>query len=127
MLVEGGEVVPADQPAQLHLAAAQESEQQEQDCLLVRERSLGLGPPAKLLVYPLQRVGGAQRLPLRDRVGRKGEQFVAGFLEAFDDRLTAQPPLAHEPRARLLHRRATLGVDSCAGSPPPALRADGWG
>ena len=31
------------------------------------EGSLGLGPPTELLVDSLQRVGGAQRLPLRDR------------------------------------------------------------
>jgi len=74
--------MPADQPAQLNLSATQQSEQEEQDRLLVRERSLGLGSPPKLLVDPLQRVGRAQGLPLGNREGSKSEQFVASFLEA---------------------------------------------
>src|SRR5579864_9636193 len=61
----GIEFVPADQTAQPHFTAAQEAEEQQQNCLLVRQRGLGFGPPPELLVDSLQRVGGAQRLPLR--------------------------------------------------------------
>jgi hypothetical protein len=48
---------------------------------------------------------------LRDWKGGKGEQLVAGFLEAFGDRLAAQPPLACEGDPRLFHRRTALGVE----------------
>jgi hypothetical protein len=41
----------------------------------------------------------------------KGEELVAGLLEAGADRLAAQLPLARKPDPRLLYRRAALGVD----------------
>jgi hypothetical protein len=59
-------MLPADQAAQRDLAAAQEAEEQEQNRFFAGQRSLGFGPPAKLLVDSLQRIGGAQRLPLRN-------------------------------------------------------------
>ena len=64
LFTDSGYILPADQAAQSDLAAAQESEEQEQNRHFAGERGLGFGPPAKLFVYPLQRVGGAQRLPL---------------------------------------------------------------
>ena len=103
--------MPAVEAAQRNLAAAQESEEQEQHGLFTGQRSLGFGPPAKLLVDPFQRIGGAQRFPLRARETGKGEEFVAGLLEAGTDRLAAQFPLAQEADARLLDAFAACGVD----------------
>jgi len=40
------EVLPADQAAQRHLTAAQESEEQQEDRVLTRQRGLSLGAPA---------------------------------------------------------------------------------
>jgi hypothetical protein len=58
------QILPADQTAQLHLAATQEAEEQEQHSLFTGKRSLGFGPPAKFFIDPFERVGRAQRLPL---------------------------------------------------------------
>ena len=88
--------MPADEAAQRDLAAAQESEEQEQNRLFIGERGLGFGPPPELLVDPLQRIGGAQRLPLRKRESYEGKELVAGLLEAGADRVAAQLPLAQE-------------------------------
>jgi hypothetical protein len=93
--------VPADEPAQGNLAAAQEAEKQKQNRLLAGKRSLGLGPPPEFLVDSLQRVGGAQRLPLRNRKSGKGKELVAGFLEASADGLAARLPLARKPNPRV--------------------------
>jgi len=41
----------------------------------------------------------------------KGEEVIARFLEALDDRGTAQPPLLREADARLIDERAGLRVD----------------
>ena len=38
--------MPADEATQRDLAAAQESEEQEQNCLFIGERGLGFGPSA---------------------------------------------------------------------------------
>jgi len=84
--------VRADEAPQRDLAAAQESEEQEQNCLFIGERGLGFGPSAKLLVDPLQRIGGTRRLPLRKRESDEGKEFVAGLLEAGADRVAAQLP-----------------------------------
>ena len=81
--------MPTDQPTQFNLAAAQPAEQEEQNRLFIGKRGLGLGPAAKLLVDPLQRVSGAQLLPLRCRKGSKSKKLVAGLLEALVDRLAA--------------------------------------
>src|SRR5271155_5335150 len=75
--VEVVEVLPADQAAQPDLTAAQESEEQQEDRVLTRQRGLGLGAPAELLVNSFQCVGGAQCLPLRNRESSKGEELVA--------------------------------------------------
>ena len=62
------------------MTAAQQAEQQKQNRLLVGQRRLGFGPPPELFVDPLQRVGGAQRLPLRGGKASKGKKLIAGFL-----------------------------------------------
>ena len=86
--------MPADKAARCNLPTAQKSEKQEQNGLLAGKRSLGLGPSPEFRVDSLQRVGGTQRLPLRNRKSGKGEEFVAGFLEAGADGLATQLPLA---------------------------------
>src|SRR5260370_22281414 len=98
--VRNSQILPTDQTAQLYLTAVQEAEEQEQHGLFTGQRSLGFGPPAKLLVDPFQRVGGPQRFPLRGWKSGEGEEFVTGLLEADADRLAAQFPLAQEANAR---------------------------
>ena len=44
------EILPADEAAQRHLTAAQESEEQQEDRVLTRQRGLSLGATAELLV-----------------------------------------------------------------------------
>ena len=66
----------------------------------VWQRRLGFGPPPELLVDPLQRIGRAQRLPLRKRESGKGEEFVAGLLEAGADRSAPQLPFVRKPDPR---------------------------
>jgi hypothetical protein len=83
------------------LAAAQQTEQQKQNRFFVWQRSLGFGPPPELLVDSLQRIGGAQRLPLRKRESGKGEELVASLLEAGANRSAPQLPFRANPtRAR---------------------------
>ena len=43
--------------------------------------------------------------------GAEGEQVVTRFLEALDHRGTSQPPFLRESGARLIDKRARLGVD----------------
>src|SRR5580658_6520563 len=57
-------------------------------------------------------LGGAQRLPLRNRKGGKGEEFVAGFLEAGADGLATQLPLAGKSNPRVFDDLAALGVNT---------------
>src|SRR5712691_4800634 len=76
------EVLPADQTAQRHLTAAQESEEQQEDRVLTRQRGLSLGGTAELLVNSFQGIGGAQCLPLRSRESSKGDELVAGLFDA---------------------------------------------
>src|SRR6266542_4229600 len=104
-------VLKADDAAKDDLPAAQETEEEQEHRVLTRQRSLGLRSPAELLVDPLERVGRAQRLPLRGRVTQEREELVTGLVEARDHGLAAKLPLPHESDAGLLHRRAILTVD----------------
>src|SRR5882672_11390218 len=77
-----GDFPPAVDPAQLDLPAGHETEEQDQGRIFTRERALRLHAAAKLLVEPLNRVRGAQRLPLRLGEAEEREKFVAAFSEA---------------------------------------------
>ena len=77
-----------------------------------------LGSKAWVLVWrrnssldSLQRIGGAQRLPLREREASESEELITGFLETLIDRLAGQLPLARETTPRLLDRLAAFRVD----------------
>src|SRR5881409_389437 len=77
-----GDFPPAVNPAQLDLPTHHEAEEQGQRRVFAGQRALRLHAPAKLLVEPLDRVRGAQRLPLPFGEGEEREQFVAAFPKA---------------------------------------------
>src|SRR5437016_12127956 len=95
----------------LHLAAAEQSEEQQQDRVLTGQRGLCLRAATEFTVDSLERICGAQRFPLRLRKAQKGEEVIAGFLQALHDSGTAQPPLLREADARLIDERSRLRID----------------
>jgi hypothetical protein len=93
------------------MTAAQQTKEQQEDGLLPRQARLGFGPASKLPVDPLERIRRAQRLPLQLRKAEKGEEIIAGLVQAFHDGWTAQAPLLRESGARLFHGGPALSVD----------------
>src|SRR6266566_1366610 len=96
---------PAVDPAQLDLPTHHEAEEQGQRRVFAGQRALRLRASAKLHVEPLNRVRGAQRLPLRFGKGEKREQLVAAFPKTHNRpaRVFAKPPV----RSSAWRRRAT--------------------
>jgi hypothetical protein len=78
----------------LHLAAAEQAEEQQQDGVLAGQAGLCLRAATEFPVDPLERIRGARRFPLRLGKAQKGEEVIARFLEALDDGGTAQPPFS---------------------------------
>src|SRR5437667_4977492 len=93
-----GDFPPAVDPAQLDLPTHHEAEEQGQRCVFAGQRALRLQAPAKLLVEPLNRVRGAQRLPLPFGEGEEREQFVAAFPKAHHHAWAALGPLSLKGR-----------------------------
>jgi len=93
-----GDFPPAVNPAQLDLPTHHEAEEQGQRRVFAGQRALRLHAPAKLLVEPLDRVRGAQRLPLRLGEGEEREQFVAAFPKTHHQAWAALGPLSLKGR-----------------------------
>src|SRR5947199_3873116 len=104
-------VLKADDAAKHDLPASKKTEEEQEHRVLARQRSLSLGAPAEFPVDPLERVGRAQRLPLRGRVTQEREEIVTRLLEAREHRLAAKRPLAGEHGTSFLDGLATLAVD----------------
>jgi hypothetical protein len=91
---------PVDR-SHLHLTTAQRAEEQQQNRVLTGQTGLCLRTATEFPANSLERIRGAQRFPLRLRKAQKGEEVIARFLEALDDRGAAQPPLLREGTDRV--------------------------
>src|SRR5262249_41275503 len=107
-------ILIAIERSQFDLAAAEQSEEQQHDGILPWKTRLRLRAPAELLVDALEGVRRTQRLPLRAWKAQKGEELVAGLLQALHHRRAAQLPLLGEPRALLFNGCDRLAVDHAA-------------
>src|SRR5262245_39761133 len=103
-----------DQGSEFYLSASEQTKQQQQHGFLTRQACLRFRSAAEFLVDSLERVGGPQRFPLRGGKGQKGEQLLAGFLQALHYCWTPQLPLLRESGPRLLDGRDRLPIDHAA-------------
>src|SRR5438477_3843430 len=94
------DLLPTVDLAQLDLPARHEAEEQDERRVLGGQRALRLHASSELLVEPLNRVRGSQRLPLGAWEPEEREQFVTAFPQTRH----------HAPGRRLADIRSKTGA-----------------
>src|SRR5437660_6575729 len=101
-------VWPAIDLAHVDLAGGKQGPEQHGRGVRRWQQGLRLAASLELFVQPLDRVGGASAAPLTWRQPGKGEEPVAGFLQALGNGAVLEPPFVEEglaARRDLLTRR----------------------